>query len=77
MTSVEVRSQLVDALRLDLIGPDATEKLGTPDESLPRSPSRWYLTGFLVPLEAGEDQTGRGGQRRRPGRDERGGGCRR
>ena len=23
---------------------------------MPQSPSRWYLTGFLVPLEAGEEQ---------------------
>jgi hypothetical protein len=56
MPSVDVRSQLVDALRLDLVGPDAIEKLGTPDEVLPQSPSRWYLTGFLVPLDAGEEQ---------------------
>ena len=56
MKSVEVRQQLVEALRLDLIGPDAIEKLGTPDEVLPQSPSRWYLTGFLVPLDAGEEQ---------------------
>ncbi len=56
MTSVEVRQQLVDTLRLDLIGPDAIEKLGTPNEVLPQSPSRWYLTGFLVPLDAGEEQ---------------------
>jgi hypothetical protein len=25
-------------------------------EILPQAPSRWYLTGFLVPLEAGEVQ---------------------
>lgn len=54
MTSAEVRSQLVDALRLDLIGPD--ERLGQPDEVLTQAPSRWYLTGFLVPIEGGEDQ---------------------
>jgi hypothetical protein len=56
MQPVEIRSQLVEALRLDLIGPDATAKLGAPDEVLPQSPSRWYLTGFLVPLDAGEEQ---------------------
>jgi hypothetical protein len=56
MKSVEVRQQLVEALRLDLIGPDAIEELGIPDEVLPQSPSRWYLTGFLVPLDAGEEQ---------------------
>jgi hypothetical protein len=27
-----------------------------PDEVLPQAPSRWYLTGFLVPLEADETQ---------------------
>lgn len=56
MKPVEVRSQLVDALQLDLVGPDAIRNLGTPDEILTKSPSRWYLTGFLVPLEADETQ---------------------
>jgi len=50
MKSVEVRSRLVDALRLDLIGPSDT--LGDPKEVLLQSPSRWYLSGFLVPLGA-------------------------
>ena len=54
MQPVEIRKDLVDALRLDLIGP--TDNLGTPDEVLPQAPSRWYLTGFLVPTEADEDQ---------------------
>jgi hypothetical protein len=53
---VEVRSQLVDALRLDLVGPDPTRGLGLPDEVLPQPPSRWYLTGFLVPLDADQTQ---------------------
>jgi len=56
MNSVEVRQKLVDALRLDLIGPDPARGLGTPDEVLPQWPSRWYLGGFLVPLEAPEEQ---------------------
>jgi hypothetical protein len=56
MTSVEVRQQLVEALRLDLIGPDPVRNLGAPDEALPQSPSRWYLGGFLVPLDAAEEQ---------------------
>lgn len=60
MTSVEIRSQLVNALRLDLVGPDA--QLGAPEEVLPEPPSRWYVTGFLVPLDAEEvqraDETG-------------------
>lgn len=54
MTSTEVRSQLVDALRLDLIGPD--ERLGSAGEVLAEPPSRWYVTGFLIPSEAGEGQ---------------------
>jgi hypothetical protein len=50
MTGVEMRQYLVDALRLDLIGPDNGTALE--NEVLPQAPSRWYLTGFLVPLEA-------------------------
>jgi hypothetical protein len=54
MTSVEVRSKLVEALRLDLVGPGIT--LGNPTEVLTQAPSRWYLTGFLVPLGAKAEQ---------------------
>src|SRR5271170_7457898 len=54
MAPPEVRQQLTEALRLDLVGPE--ENLGSPDEILPEPPSRWYLTGFLVPLDAGESQ---------------------
>jgi Helicase conserved C-terminal domain len=54
MTSVEVRSRLVDALRLDLVGP--SEDLGDPIEILPQAPSSWYLTGFLVPAGAVQTQ---------------------
>lgn len=50
MQPVQVRAQLVDAMRLDLIGPDGT--LGNPTEILPQAPSRWYLTGFLVPFDS-------------------------
>ena len=53
-TTVDVRNKLVDALRLDLIGP--TGSLGTPDETLFQAPARWYLTGFLVPTDADEGQ---------------------
>ncbi|BDA75948.1 Helicase-like (plasmid) [Calothrix sp. PCC 7716] len=54
-TPAEVRSRLIDALQLDLVGP-------TPDdvehahEVLPQAPSMWYLTGFLVPYEASATQ---------------------
>ena len=53
-TPLEVRSELIDALRLDLVGPMGS--LGTPNETLPQTPSRWYLTGFLVPTDADESQ---------------------
>jgi len=42
---VQVRDHLVDVLRRDLVGAE-------PDEVLAVAPSRWYLTGFLVPREA-------------------------
>jgi hypothetical protein len=52
--SAEVRERLVDALQLDLVGPAG--QLGNPAEVLPQAPSRWYLTGFLVPLGAESEQ---------------------
>lgn len=60
-TPVEVRAQLTDALRLDLVGPgevlgDDGRVLGDANEILLQRPSTWYLTGFLVPLEAGPEQ---------------------
>lgn len=54
-TPVQVRQHLIDALQLDLIGP-------TPDDAahateiINQPPSRWYLTGFLVPYGAGLEQ---------------------
>ena len=47
--SLEVRARLVEALRLDLVGPRAGHALA--DERLPGwvRPSNWYLTGFLIP----------------------------
>ncbi|MBL8824621.1 MAG: helicase [Planctomycetia bacterium] len=53
MTSVEVRSELVDALKLDFVGPENGTRLET--EILPQMPSRWYLTGFLSPIDAAEE----------------------
>lgn len=51
-SSVEVRKRLVEALRLDLVGPWSGHSLET--ESLLNytrrvRPSNWYLTGFIVP----------------------------
>lgn len=54
MKPVEVRRELADALKLDLVGP--SERLGSPNEVLPQAPSRWYLTGFLVPIDAEQGQ---------------------
>ena len=53
-----VRIRILDALRLDLVGP----RPGEPDhdaytdEVLPVAPSNWYLNGFLVPYEAPPEQ---------------------
>src|SRR5580692_7399651 len=54
MTSTDVRSKLVESLELDLAGP--RPGLGDAIEILPQSPSRWYLTGFLVPIDAASPQ---------------------
>ena len=54
MTSADVRARLTHALRLDLIGPEADEPQA--DELLPIPPSRFYLTGFLAPLNAPASQ---------------------
>ncbi len=48
-TSIEVRERLVEALKLDLVGPWVSHPLS--DERLQGwiRPSNWYLTGFLIP----------------------------
>jgi hypothetical protein len=61
MMPVEVRAQLADALRLDLVGPGEVlgaegRVLGDVREILLQRPSTWYLTGFLVPLDAAPEQ---------------------
>ena len=50
VSSESVRRELVEALRLDLVGPDNDHAFAR--ELLPEPPSRWYLTGFLVPAGA-------------------------
>src|SRR5450432_985417 len=52
--SSDVREDLVEALRLDLVGPDNAHSFA--HELLPESPRRWYLTGFLVPTSAPAEQ---------------------
>ncbi len=51
-TALEVRARLVEALELDLVGPPPGHDLA--EERLPGwvRPSTWYLTGFLVPVDA-------------------------
>ena len=54
--SVEVRARIVDALKLDLVGPWAGHALA--DEQLPmrERPSNWYVAGFLIPTDAPADK---------------------
>jgi hypothetical protein len=54
ITSTTVRAELVEALCLDLIGPDNQHAFA--QELLPESPSSWYLSGFLVPRTAPLEQ---------------------
>jgi hypothetical protein len=56
-TSLEVRERLVEALKLDLVGPWAGHALA--NERLPGwvRPSNWYLTGFLIPLGTPPEQS--------------------
>src|SRR6516165_9101488 len=49
-TSAEIREMLASELRLDLIGPSHRDTTLV-NEVLPDPPSRWYLTGFLVPVD--------------------------
>ncbi len=44
-----VRIQPAEALTLDLIGPEPGGALAS--ESITQAPSKWYLTGWLVPVE--------------------------
>ena len=55
MDSYTVRQELVETLRLDLIGP-RPQDLALERERLPQTPARWYLTGFLAPADAPEEQ---------------------
>jgi hypothetical protein len=49
-SSAAPRTHLVRALEADLIGPFTLDPSST--ETLPLSPTRWYLTGFLAPQHA-------------------------
>src|SRR5689334_23339539 len=54
MNSSTVRTRLIETLQLDLVGPTNNHVFA--QELLPESPSRWYLTGFLVPSDAPLEQ---------------------
>jgi|SRR5271166_421377 len=54
-SSIDIRTKMVSTLRRDLIGP-GLEDTDLEREVLPARPSRWYLTGFLVPVQAPTDQ---------------------
>ena len=61
-SSLDVRQDLVDALKVDLVGPGAGHELAHERLPIYESPSNWYLTGFLIPsdtppeLGAGADE---------------------
>lgn len=55
-SSVDVRGVLVDALSLDLVGPGEGHALSAEQLWEGEQPSRFYLTGFLVPTRAPESQ---------------------
>ena len=57
MTPSDVRDRLVEALRLDLIGP-GPEDAAYQAEVLDTAPSQQYLGGFLVPMDAADWQRG-------------------
>ncbi|MBD1858639.1 MULTISPECIES: DISARM system helicase DrmA [Leptolyngbya] len=48
-TTAEIRTTLVDALQLDLVGPKPDD-LDRAEEILTEAPTKWYLTGFLAPF---------------------------
>jgi hypothetical protein len=54
LQSVEVRAEIVRSLELDLVGPPNDHAFA--HELLPESPTRWYLTGALVPIGASLEQ---------------------
>lgn len=65
--AAEVRSDLVAALRLDLVGPGPGHPLES--ETLDIAPSRAYLTGFLIPYEPKEDKERKKRQERAEGEE--------
>ena len=52
------RSRLVEALRLDLVGPWADHALGAERFAGRERPSNWYVAGFLIPTGTPADRSG-------------------
>jgi hypothetical protein len=55
LTPAEVRTHLIEALQLDLVGP-TPDNIDLAEEIIDQAPSKWYLTGFLVPYGASVEQ---------------------
>lgn len=72
-SSAEVRGRLVDALRLDLVGPWVAHPFA--EERLPGwvYPSNWYLTGFLIPVATPPEKARDGDEDEELGVEETGG----
>ena len=59
-TSLDVRERLVEALKLDLVGPWAGHVLAEERLRGWERPSNWYLTGFLIPAGTSPEKSGDG-----------------
>ena len=55
-SSADIRARLVETLEVDLVGPGPGHPLEAERLGANEPPSRWYLTGFLVPTDAPEIQ---------------------
>ena len=56
--ALEVRARIVDALRLDLVGPWDGHALASEQLPTRERPSNWYMAGFLIPTDAPPDRRG-------------------
>jgi len=61
-SSLGVRTRLVEALKLDLVGPWAGHALSEERLSGWVRPSNWYLTGFLIPSGTPPDKAAAAGE---------------
>ena len=56
-TALEVRDRLVEALRLDLVGPTTGDDLAAERLLSRERPSTWYVAGFLAPVDGAQAAT--------------------